>query len=154
MKKIFMTSISWIFVFIIAGSICFWFSMKAGIHVYKYFKLNSKTTCSIDKWELNEDKSSKYTIIVYYSYEVSNQIFNDKYIFKQKLFLNSFAAKDQINYWKNKKWTVFYNSKNPNISSIEKAFPYKSCIYAIIAMSIFLYFIFLKFYLIRFQKKL
>ena len=103
------------------------------------------------KFEIKNDKRDKYEVLASYAFQVANKTFDNKKTF-ENFFLNTLSAKSYVESLSKKDFMVWYNSKNPNISYIEKKFPVKNCVYASLAFVIFIYFLILKYYMFGFQK--
>ena len=104
-----------------------------------------------EKFQILENKKGICQIKTYYNYEVNNKKYRNTEILRNYFFLNSYAAKDEINEFI-KKSKIYFKKNKPYICSITKDFPLKNIIYSLISFLLFLYFIFLKGYLFRSQK--
>jgi len=119
-----------------------WFGYKAVVSGNFYLSLNSSTKGKIENIEIKNIKN-RYKVFVTYSFDVSNKTFVNTSSYR-KFFLNPFVAQDYKNEILKKDFRIFYNQKNPFISSVEKNLPLKNFIYAAVSFVIFLYFLILK----------
>jgi len=143
--------ISWILVLIISGSIFVWFSFQLFLQTNKYIILNTPIKANIEKLEVNNDNKNKFLAVASYSFDVANKTFIHKGVFEKK-FINPLSAKAFCENISKNDFIIWYNSKNPNFSSVEKNFPIKNCVYSIITLIVFIYFLILKYYILGFQK--
>ncbi len=144
-------SISWFIVLIISASVFLTISLKTAYQMYNFFVLDTQIKANVEKIEVFEGKKDRFGVLVSYNFKIGNKNF---YFIKkfQKKFLNEFVAKDFKERILKKDFFVWYNKKNPNISAIERNFPFKNLIYTVITFIIFGYFIVLKYYVFSFQK--
>jgi hypothetical protein len=139
---------NWVFNFLVIFLviIALFFNLKALINIYNFQRLNS--FCKVN--EVNfyvEEIKGKYKIAGSYRFESDKKTISGKNFFKES-FLNQFAAQEAI---KNlpKERLVFFDPKHPEISTLEKSFPYKNVIYALIALGVAIYFGFFKFFFFK-----
>ena len=119
--------------------------------IYTYVALNEKTHATIEDFEIKSDKQHRYKIFICYTFQAKNQLFKNKSYYN-KSFLNYFTADNFSNTISKNNFNIWYNKNNPNISSFEKIFPIKNCIYLVLSFIIFIYFLILKYYVYSFQK--
>ena len=143
--------ISWLIVLFLSSLALLFLSFKTVYQINNYFTLNSSKRANLEKFEIKVDSKDKYEVLAFYNFEIGDKKFYSIRKFKQK-FLNELTAQDFIQKHSNKDFFIYYNKKNPNIASVERAFPYKNLVYSIITLTIFIYFIILKYYVFSFQK--
>ncbi len=136
-------------IFICATLLCLWRSALALIGVWDYWRLNTLIPVQVENWEVEQLGSSEYTIIATYSYDFSGKRYQSKIKFNKPYYLNRYAAQDDIKKFSQRSWTGWINAKNPQISSLERNFPYLKIFYAFVTLGVVLYF----FYIYAYNKK-
>jgi hypothetical protein len=126
---------------VLSGILSIFFINKTFWELKKYLSLNEKTKAEVTNLEIRETKKGKFLISATYSYNVKDKKLINKTIFKKPTFLNHFAAFAFLKKRAKEDFYAWYSSKNIKNSSLEKYFPIKNFIYAIISVAIFLYFI-------------
>ena len=143
-ENFFMKEKAWVFLFAIAFLAAGYTTVVAVIQLNTFLRLDKNIISSIDNFEIIPN-GNKFSLLAKYSYNVKNKNWGGKYIFKSKLFLNDLAAKRELTVMKNKKdMQLWYASKDPSLSSLEKDFPIKNFLYAIISWIVILYFFWLR----------
>jgi hypothetical protein len=132
-----------LFLVIASGAICLYFLGKVSIQLWDYLQLKKYTEVVITNWEIEDISSSKYFIAAAYQYEVNSRQYIGKTVFFTPKYLNRFSAETDLQKWCNYRWQAWYNPSDPGYSSLQRIFPYKNCIYAIICSGLFIYFCFL-----------
>jgi hypothetical protein len=132
----------WVVLLIVSGGITLWFSGFALVGAWKYVRLNSQTPATVVNWQVQDITSSRFAIEADYSFEVNGATFKGKTIFDNPQFLNRFAAENYIRLLQGKQWKTWYRESNPNITSLEREFPQKNCLQALLTVGVFAYFYF------------
>ena len=117
------------FLIIVIGLGCY-FCAKAGIQVYQYVSLDSRTPALVSRWEVESLGKDRYGLDATYSYEVQGERLEQTCLLPKKEFRNRFAAEKGAIQAAAGQWYAWYSSKNPDLSRLEKVFPFKSCLYA------------------------
>jgi hypothetical protein len=143
--------ISWLIALIFPVIAFFLLSYSTICQINTYLLLKKNVLANVDKLEIRLDKKNRYEILAFYSFKIGNKVFFNKNCLRKK-FLNILSAQDYIKKNSEKKVIVWFNPKNPNITSIERKFPIKNCIYSVLCFSIFIYFVILKYYAYSFQR--
>jgi len=142
---------SWFLIIFLPTILFFLFSYKAFQEICFYLSLNEQKQGNILKYEIRNDKRDKYKALIHYSFKFKDKNFENK-SFCREFFLNYINAKDYVEKLSKNNFTIWFNLKNPNISSFEKNFPVKNCVYVFITFLIFFYFLILKVYVYNFRK--
>jgi hypothetical protein len=66
-------------------------------------------------------------------------------------FRNRWGAQEAITQYAAKEWRVWFDHKDPDYSSLQKKFPLKECVSAIFLWGLLLYFLWLGFYVAKFN---
>ncbi len=143
--------ISWFLVISLPVILFFLISYTTIKKINTYFSLNLQTNATIDNFDIINNKKNSYKALVCYSFKVKDKTFKNKIIYS-KNFLNYMNANEFVEKLSHDNLPIWFNKKNPNISSFEKIFPIKNCVYVIITFIIFIYFLILKYYVYSFQK--
>lgn len=140
----------WVVLVVISSAVALWFSAQAASALWNYSRLDSTAIAQIEQWGVAPISSSEFAIEAkYFFLSKKGERFFGKTIFKKPYFLNEPSARATIKGLKNRSWTVWYNSKNPTISSLQKIFPFQACIQAFLTVVVTLYFVVIRGYLIR-----
>lgn len=123
---------------VISSGITIWFASIAAVGLWKYSRLDSMAIAKVLEWRVNQKSSSQFAIEAKYLFTVDATSYENKIIFTKPYFLNKPSAEYAINELKDKPWTAWYNKKNPNVSSLQKNFPFQACIQALPTSLLFL----------------
>jgi len=134
----------WMALVVISSGITIWFASIAAVGLWKYSRLDSMAIAKVLEWRVNQKSSSQFAIEAKYLFTVDATSYENKIIFTKPYFLNKPSAEYAINELKDKPWTAWYNKKNPNVSSLQKNFPFQACIQAFLTLCVSLYFVFLR----------
>lgn len=135
--------------FIALGLVAAWFVGVAGVALYCYGQLDQYGPCQIKKWQLIEYSPSKVALEAFYTFSAKGKEWQGQMIFSKPYYLNLPSAQVALKEKEKRVWGVWYNHKNPSVSSLEKNFPYKHCFNALIVLGLAGYFWILKDKLIR-----
>jgi hypothetical protein len=127
-----------------AGLLMAGFLISAGLDLWGYLRLEKKSIAKIEKWKVIEKGSSKFAIEAYYSFETQGHSYPGKTTFSKPYHLNRLSAEKQIKIYTAQSWPVWYQSNHPEHSSIENLFPFKKCLYSLMVLGIFFYFVYLR----------
>jgi len=127
----------------IAGLLTAGFLIAAAIDLWGYLRLEKNSMAKIEKWETVEKGSSQFAIKAYFSFETEGRLYQGKTTFSKPYHLNRISAEKQIKIYTERPWSVWYQSSHPEHSSIDRIFPFKKCLYSLMLLGIFFYFIFL-----------
>lgn len=136
----------WFLLIFISVGIALWFTIIAGRGIWNYHKLDAKTPCKVTSWDIEEKNSSKFVIYAHYEYLVDNHVFKGETTFAGPYYLNRMSAETGIHQLKDFSWEVWYRSKYPEESSLQKIFPFKNCLYALLTIGVCIYFLILRYF--------
>lgn len=142
MNKLFVLLLS------LALLVSFWFSFKAAVALKDYASLGASAKATVLEWQVKELPSS-FLVEARYAYVINGQSFEAISILSKAPFPNSYAASAAIEQLSKEPWTVWYNKKNPKVSSLQKLFPFKACIHAILTIAVGIYFFLLRHMMLR-----
>jgi hypothetical protein len=134
----------WIVLICITGAIALWFLSHALYDLNHYWKLGPTIPVEITQWKIQEISSSRFGIEALYSYEVNGKRYEGKTFFNKPIYLNPYAAEADLKKWQAHSWQAWYQKSHPEISSLQRNFPAKTMIHALLTLGVFVYF-----YLVR-----
>lgn len=141
MKKIFYGKF---FIYIWLGVLCMiscFFCYQALQNIFSYLSLDSNAKTKKISWFKKENWLGRWFLVAEYCYEVNGKFFLGKYEKKRGQYLNESRANEAIERKKGKQKKIFYSYSSPQISALEKIFPYNVTIRAAISLFVFLYFL-------------
>lgn len=127
----------------IAIGIALWFSSIAAYQLFQYLRLGSFAEAEIKKWSIKELSSSRFAVEVFFEFEAKGKKIQGTSLLDSPVFLNPFAAEDAIKANEKQSFLAWYQTSNPEISSLQKEFPLKSLIHALVTIGVLLYFAFI-----------
>jgi hypothetical protein len=142
----------WVALLIVSGGIALWFSGIALSGFWKFTRLNTKTTATVFKWQVRHLSSSRFAIEAEYRYEINGNIYESKTIFESPLFLNRYTAENHVKFFESRRWQTWYSEGSPHLSSLEREFPEKQCLHALVTVGVFAYFYFARPVLSKFRE--
>jgi hypothetical protein len=128
----------------VAGLVMACFLISASLDLWGYLRLEKKSIASVFKWKIIEKSSSAFALRAYYTFEKQGKVYNGKTTFSKPYHLNRQSAEKQVKIFSIQSWPVWYQTRHPEHSSIERVFPLKKCIYSLMALGIFFYFVYLR----------
>ncbi len=132
----------WVVLLVASGLIALWFSGSAAANLWKYFRLNVQTSAEVLQWRVQELSSSRFAIQAEYQFKLNGKTYTGETIFENPQFLNSFAAENYMRINGSKNWETWYCSSKPSYNCLEKKFPKKKCLQALLTIGVFFYFFF------------
>jgi hypothetical protein len=139
----------WVVLLMISGLIALWFSGKALTEMWVYSRLDSATAAKTIRWDVREMGSSRFQIEATFYYEVKGLELENTTLFASHQYLNRYAAEQEIKGSADKAWNVWYQKNNPSFSSLEKEFPVKKSLHALLTIGVFVYFFFARGLMLR-----
>ena len=138
-----MKRIIWSFLILLSSFLFVFFAFKTFIDIRAYNKLDRKSKATVASWEINEH-GDKYIVSAVYNYNVDDKTFEGKTFFNKANFLNYYSAFEALAKFAKNDWTVWYNSRNFEESSLEKRLAIKNLLYTSISLSVLVYFLVLR----------
>jgi len=128
-----------------------WFVGLTGHKAYRYWVMSEQAEPTSVEWEVKNISGSKYGIKAEYTFSVRNKQFTGETVLKDMLYLNPWAAEAARDSMAERGWTVWYHPNKPaKMSTLDREFPFKMCIYAGVVFLLFLYFVGLGIYVRKF----
>ncbi len=79
-----------------------------------------------------------------FPFENQGYTYQGKTTFSKPYHLNRLSAEKQIKIYTTRQWPVWYQESHPEQSTIERTFPFKKCLYSLMVLGVFLYFVYLR----------
>lgn len=141
----------WMAFLVVIAFIVLYYTGVAAYRYYTYSTLTAKTIAQNVQWSVQEIASDEYVLEADYNFELNQKKYQNRYLFKDSIYRNEYAAHYDIPHFVNRSWVVWYNPRNPEQSTLQKNFPYKESISAIFLWGLLFYFIWLGFYVGRYK---
>ncbi len=109
---------------------------------YRTQSLTEATDLIDPQWSVKTLSDENYRIKLNYSYKVDGKLFHGEELFQGEQFRNPYKAEGRIEELKKETRSVWFSSKDPYDSSVEKFFPTKKAIYLLILLFLLNYLIF------------
>lgn len=134
----------WVTLLVLSATCALCFSSIAITGIWKYVFLSTKTVSEITKWQVREHSLSRFVLEADYRYTVQGVVYQGNTVFEAPQFLNRYSAENYITGLEATRWQVWYIESNPSYSSMEREFPKKKCLQAILTIGVFVYFYFVR----------
>ena len=136
-------NIFWKIILAVAALIALWFVGKSTYGFYHYYRLSAEAPATLEKWDLVQLSSSKFSYEVSYYFKGRGKRYEKKELLRSNIYPNKYAAEGDLAKLKEQKWTAYYAPNNPQVSSLQNSFPLKSSLYALLSLGVFFYFFWL-----------
>lgn len=130
------------FLFFMA-SVALWFSWLALTELFTYSVLTAHTPAQSIQWSVVEVSDERYLLRGTYVFFVGEAQYSGATTLQQR-YRNAWAASKDIPEHESQRWEVWYSPTHLTYSSLQKNFPFKECISALVLWGIVVYFIILK----------
>lgn len=123
-----------------------------GFKLYRYWSLSSQTEALATAWSIQTDSDEEFVPLAKYTFQAGDKFFVGQTLFSDQKTSNPWAAQEALKPLAAKKHHVWYASKDPSDSSLQRKFPFKECIYAGVLWAVCIYFFWLGVYVAKVQK--
>lgn len=141
----------WLGFLAVCIAITLWFSVEALYKIYSFYRLTAEAPLLNSNWTIRKASDEMYIVQASYEFEVEGQKFQGNTEFTRDYYRNMWGAEQAITAFKKVYHRVWYAPSNPRHSSLQKTYPLKECISAGILWVLVLYFLWLGFYVTRYQ---
>lgn len=131
-------NIKWAVLLVVATGAALWFSATCAVDLWGYFRLRAHAPAHIERWEV-EESSSKFFVVGHYTFSVAGKTYQGNARVHPP-FLNRLTAEEEAGTWHKYQWRCWYDPHKPTFSSLQKLFPYKKTVYALMTVGLTLYF--------------
>jgi hypothetical protein len=135
----------WVAFLLIVMGFGVWFVVKAGYELIHYYQLSLQIPVAVQKWEVEELDANKYAISLSYSYEYDGKNYRNRGKIGSA-YPNPWAANRALEKFEQEKWYAWVNPQAPQKAVLEKRFPYKAAVSAVVLLGLVIYFICLGLY--------
>ena len=119
-------------------------SFLAAVEIGRYIRLDSKIAADEVIWTVYKRSPSSFVLEAHYHFDVQKGEAIGKTIFDKPKFSKAEEAGLLIQAVKDVDWLVYYDRDNPAHSSLQKLFPFVSCIKAFLVLVFSVYLLCLK----------
>ncbi len=91
---------------------------------------------------MQEISGSQYGVEAHYEYEIGGIRYVGNTLFDAPTYLNDYAATAALDQWKQHAWHAWVQPSYPQHSSLQRKFPAKPLVHALITLFVFFYFMF------------
>ncbi len=119
-----------------------YFSSAAFIGWYRWMQCDQRAWGTFTAWRVIEIDSSQFAIETDYTFVYKGQLYRGSARHKPYPF-NRPSAEKEIQIRQAQRPIIYFHSKKPNISMLQREFPLKKCLYALLTVSILGYFLLL-----------
>lgn len=141
----------WLAFLIAIALIVAWYCGVALFKLYRYNVLTAQAPAGNIQWSVKTLSDEEYIVHAHYAFAAAGKNYTGETDFIDEVFLNAWAAEQALSKYSAKTWTVWYQPGNFNHSTLQKKFPTKECWSAGVMLALMLYFIWLGFYVTRYQ---
>lgn len=125
-----------------SGAVMVYFASLALHDLWGYLRLEESAPAYVYKWKTVEVAPSQFGIKAAYTFRARGKTYSGKTFFSKPYHLNENSVKKQVDRFSREPWVVWYQPSHPKISSLEKVFPTKKIIYALMTLGVFFYFLY------------
>ncbi len=134
------------------------YSAVALFHYYSYSCLTAHTPAKIEHFSVEvapqfilrrlvkQFSGEDYVIRAAYSFSLKEKKYHQETLFSQQRHYNPWAAAEAIKVLAKQDFESWYDPYNPDHSTLQKYFPFKECVSALILWGLLFYFIWLGIY--------
>ena len=126
----------------ITGLIMCWFAFQVLREGWTYVRLDVQAPAQVLRWEVKKLSSSHYALFATYRYRVNDQEFMGQTLFSTPSYPNHYAAEMDLKDRQAKEIYVWHQKRSPAFSSLQKKFPKKELMNAILTLGVLTYFYF------------
>jgi hypothetical protein len=120
-----------------------WFTFNTGYQLYRWVVQTAETVPTNIEWQVRQESQDRYTLAAQYAFKVNDSTYLGETIFRSKRYKSPETAAHFLQQNIQTDWKVFYAPDRPRISTINRIFPLKSCIYTAIVWGVIIYFFWL-----------
>ena len=119
-------------------SITLWYGAKSIFSLKNYYDYSNQVPAKIVSAQIREIKKDRFGFFAFFAYEVKEKSYLGKSLLT--IYPNNLAAERRMNMLnKDEKILIWYQPSSPEHSIIEKSFPYKSVITAVLLVGLCVY---------------
>lgn len=127
----------------VAALCTLYFIVTASYSLYQWSGKTHRAWATVEMWRVIELGPSKFAIEAEYSFTHEGQSYSGMTRFARPYHYNRPAAEREIQRKIEDRSVAFYDPSHPNRSALERFFPLKNTLYAMLTLGVFLYFVLL-----------
>lgn len=127
------------------------YCVKALYNLYQYAVLTEQTPAQNVHWGITPLSDDQFLVKANYEFSVGGRVYPGETDFKDVVYMNPWAAEQAMPQYSYKLWQVWYQNDKFQHSTLQKKFPAKECYSAGAMVILLLYFVWLGFYVTRYQ---
>lgn len=136
----------WTILFIGLALATLWRAVPTVIKLWHYTRLEGEIPAYNVSFEVIP-KKAKYALEGSYNYEYSGKAYQAKTLLAPPYHLNRPSAKEEIEKMQGLEWTAWVDPAHPEVSSLEKKFPWRDSFYTVCLLGLLIYFLYLRIHL-------
>ncbi|MCB1180957.1 MAG: hypothetical protein KDK55_02910 [Chlamydiia bacterium] len=136
----------WIAFILILCSLSTWFGINAYFALHQYFQLKESAPATIIAWKTKNVKNNRTLLLATFNFVYREHIITGESPVAPS-FPNPWAAEKAQSYLAKKKWTAFFHPHHLDQATLQKKFPTKLSVSALVMIGLLIYFISLGRYL-------
>lgn len=139
-------------IFIICMSLVTAYWTAAAVHqVNAYVHLTGQMQPDQITWTYQEVSSDLYAPLATFTFTTEGKQIQGSTLLSRPRFRSASAAESVLQELKKQMWPVWYAPGRPEQATIERRFPLKDCLSALILLGLFVYFVLVRLYVRRFE---
>jgi len=142
----------WLAFLIVLGLCVTGYTTYTLYYLFQYVILSQQAPVQDIRWSYKEVHSEEYVLHADYRLQLPTQVVDGGSDLPSQRLLNPWAAEQAIKKMQTRSWKAWYNPRNPHNSALQKYFPTKECISALVLWALLLYFVFLGFYVTKYGR--
>ena len=142
-----MRRIQWFFlggILLVGLAFLFWLACD----LKKYLSLKEQAPAKISQWE-PEETGDRWAVRTIYSIQVQGKNWENSTLFASPRPSNEEIALRELQQMAKQEWKAWYSPASPNLSSLERAFPFNLLIRTVIILFVLIYFLLFKKWLVN-----
>lgn len=117
-----------------------YYAVHAAAEALFLYQLDESTEAVVQEWGAQEGVDGYYYPYARFTYEVRGKTYENRSFYSSSFARNPYALEPVLRDLVEKPMRVFFAAKNPQLSRLEKNYPYKEGLKATIALVVALYF--------------
>ena len=113
----------WLAFLTVISLVVLWYGSSALYKVYSFSRLSAETRPTSTEWNVKELADDQYIIKANYTFEVESKVYHGETLFKDKIFMNKWAAEQAGLSYGKKKWKVWFQPNAYSHSTLQKKVP-------------------------------
>lgn len=120
-----------------------WVSRNCAIELWGYIRLSQKVGVETAEWTAHERSPGSFFLKADYTFSVAGQKIFGKTNFDHPVFTTTEQASSFIHAVEQIPWAVYYDKNAPSQNTLQKIFPFLSCLKAVLVIFLLVAFFFI-----------